>query len=104
MSCLEYSLSMVTPTIPSIQLPVLLSLNAGEFRLQGFMLELVTCQPSAFLPFSSVVRLNHRIVFARNKKTIKNKLVCILSHHMHLILKGHAALSFSFIYPLVYYD
>lgn len=50
---------------PSTQLPVLLSPETGAFRLQGFVLELVTSQISAFLPFTSVVGLNDRNVFAR---------------------------------------
>lgn len=64
MSCLVYSLSMVPPP-PSIQLPVLLSVDTRVFRLQGFVLELETCQPSAFLPFTIVVILNDRIAFAK---------------------------------------
>lgn len=43
-SCVDYSIS----TPPSIQLPVLLSVDTGVFRLQGFVLELETCQSSAF--------------------------------------------------------
>ncbi len=52
-----------------MQLPVLLSLEAGVFRLQGFVLELVSSQLNAFLPFTSVVGLNDRIVFARDRAT-----------------------------------
>lgn len=58
----------------SIQLPVLLSLETEVFRLQGFVLELVTSRPSAFLPFTSVVRLNDRNVFSRVWATYSENL------------------------------
>lgn len=50
---------------PSTQLPVLLSLESGVFRLQGFVLELVTSQLCAFLPFASIVGSKDRNVFVR---------------------------------------
>lgn len=51
-----------------MHLPVLLSLEAGVFRLQGFVLELVTSQLHAFLPFTSVVELNDRSVFEKSEQ------------------------------------
>lgn len=51
--------------LPSTRLPVLLSLESEVFRLQGFVLELVTSQFGAFLPFTSMDWSKDRNVFAR---------------------------------------
>lgn len=58
---------------PSIQLPVLLSLEAGVFRLQGFVLELVTSRPRCILAFHQCRWVKWQECVCKNQSNIQSQ-------------------------------
>lgn len=85
---------------PSTHLPVSLSLKTGVFRLQGFVLELVTTQPGACLPFVSVVGSDDRIVMAAVRATYGVQM----NHHNYAHCLYRLSHSAPTSYLLVYHS